>query len=174
MKSKFLLVVLVMLVIGGCKEEEHEPDVELNRNIVGQWYSAGNNLSVIMREVDGVDSAILEFNADSTYTLETFGELHSTNPLVIKTYSGTFNCFQTNSEEITINTICLFQSKPSELTLEGIFEVKRSAPTYTMQFEVIQVEPFVNLYPPTPEEGFGSSDGGSHQHRNIQQYVKIK
>ena len=174
MKPKLLVTLLALLLVFGCKKDEPEPDVELNRNIVGLWYSAGNNLSIIMSEVDGVDSAIFEFNADSTYTLETFGELHSTKPLVIKNYSGTFACIGSASDEININTIRLYQSSPSELTLEGIYEVRRSVPTYTMQFEVLQVEPFIDLYPPNPEQGFGSSDRGSYQHRNIQKYVKIK
>lgn len=167
-----LFAILLLPLAWACKKTEVDEEFEVDRSVIGEWYSSRGNLSEIMKEVDGVDSVFLVFRTDSTYYIETFGELYTTNRLVIKTYHGKYRYFA--SDFGGIHTISLDQSKPSVLALEGIFEVTTTSPPYTMHFEVLQVEPFVNLYPPTPEGGFGSSDGGSFQNRNIQKYVKIK
>lgn len=172
MRLNQIIALLLLLLVWACKKTEVEDEFELDRSVIGEWYSSRGNLSEIMKEVDGVDSVFLVFRPDSTYRIETYGELSTTNRLVIKVYQGKYRYF--SSDFGGIHTISLHQSKPSVLALEGIFEVTTTSPPHTMYFEVLQIEPFVNLHPPTPEGGFGSSDRGSFQSRNIQRYVKIK
>lgn len=41
-----------------------------------------------------------------------------------------------------------------------------------MKYEVVQTEPNIGSTPPTPEGGFGSTNGGAIGDINIQKFVK--
>lgn len=134
--------------------------------IIGEWYSSGQNVAPLLTTYFAVDSIYAKFNADQTYLVESFD-----GDGVMTEYIGTF--VQTKSDVGNIYTIELNQSAPSAVTSEGIFEVTMGAAGYDMQYEVVQMEPDLGNSAPTPEGGFGSSNGGALGTINIQKYLKL-
>lgn len=161
------LVAILLLLLTSCKpsdDDENDPDPQ-QRSLEGEWYSSRGNLSVLMKDFYGVDSVYVVFREDFSYKMEIYGDKKMLN------YEGTFAYDSTDFGNIC--TILLYQTSPKELTIEGIFEVLEGNPPYTMNYEVIQTFPYIGLNPPSAQEGFGSSDNGAYQHRNIQRYIKI-
>ncbi|MDX9848223.1 MAG: hypothetical protein RBT74_14670 [Tenuifilaceae bacterium] len=160
------LAIILVLLLTSCKpsDDESDPDPQ-QRSLKGEWYSSRGNLSVLMKDFYGVDSVYFVFREDFTYRMESYGDKKEV------AYEGTFAYDSTDFGNVC--TIILYQTSPKELTIEGIFEVLEGNLPYTMNYEVIQTLPYIGLYPPSAQEGFGSSDNGAYQHRNIQRYIKI-
>ncbi len=136
-----------------------------NDGIVGEWQSSGANVAVLLSTYFSIDSIYANFNDNNTYLVESFSNGAKT------TYSGVYT--QTKSSTGSIWTIKLEQSTPTAVTSEGIFEVTSSNSVYTMKYEVVQTSPSIGATPPTPEAGFGSSNGGLLLTMNVQTFVRF-
>lgn len=136
-----------------------------NLGIAGSWYSSGDNVAPLLSTYFNVDSVYAEFFVNQTYTVESYDA-----DGVMTEYLGTYT--QTESDVDGIWTIVLNQSSPSSLTSEGIFGFFLNETSFDMKYEVVQTEPDLGNAPPTPEGGFGSSNGGALGESNIQQFVK--
>ncbi len=137
-----------------------------NLGIVGEWYSSGDNVAALLSLYFNVDSLYALFRADQTYLVESY------DPDGVKTeYLGTYT--QAQSDVDGIWTIVLNQSAPSSVTSEGIFGFYFDETAYDMMYEVVQTEPDLGNSPPTPDGGFGSSNGGALGDINIQKYLII-
>lgn len=155
----------IILLFSACEKFWEEPVVERDPNIfgvIGDWYSAGDNLSPL-DTVYGIDSTFAAFYADSTYQIEQFSGDSK------RTFEGSFN--QYRSEGDSIWSITLTERKPKEVTLKGIFKISSAAKPYVLTYEVIQVNPNISFTAPTPEGGFGST---SLQKRNIKTYKQME
>jgi len=137
-----------------------------NLGIVGEWYSSGENVAALLALYFNVDSIYANFMADQTYVVESYDP-----DGVMTEYLGTYT--QTKSEVDGIWTIVLNQSAPSSVTSEGIFGLYIGEAGYDMMYEVVQTEPDLGNAPPTPDGGFGSSNGGALGTINIQKYLLL-
>lgn len=141
-------------------------DVTLEESgVIGKWISEGNNVAPLLGFFDIV-KITAEFREDNTYRVFSY-----TSDEVETLFEGVFT--QERSNVGNIWTIYLEQGVPSAVTSEGIFEVTIPATgPRTMRYEVIQTNPALGTAP-TPEEGFGSSSGGTLGQSNVQNYVEI-
>jgi len=166
MKKVLIFGMLLAVVFAGCKEsEEDDNDDPQKIGIVGEWYSSGDNVAVLLSYYFSIDSIYAKFDKNNTYLVESFAGGAKT------TYSGTFA--QTKSGVGTIWNITLNQSTPTAVTSVGIFDISTATNPYTMQYEVAQTEPSIGATPPTAAAGFGSTNGGALGTWNIQKFVKI-
>lgn len=167
MKKAIIFGLLLAVVFTGCeKSEDDGPETDPQKiGIVGEWYSSGENVALLLSFYFKVDSIYAKFESNNTYLVESFSEGAKT------TYTGTFA--QEKSGTGTIWNITLNQSSPTAVTSEGIFDVSTTTDPYTMQYEVVQTQPNIQATPPTAEEGFGSSNGGQLGTSNIQKFVKL-
>jgi hypothetical protein len=133
--------------------------------IVGEWYSSGSNVAVLLSYYFKVDSIYANFKANNTYHVESFSKGAKT------TYEGVF--VQTIPTTGTIWTIVLNQSTPTAVTSEGIFEITKATAGYTMKYEVVQTTPSIGATPPTVSGGFGSSSAGAYGTTNVQTFKQI-
>lgn len=135
--------------------------------IIGKWYSSGNNVAPLLATYFHVDSIFAEFKEDRSYLVKQFNEGNTSgNPDVI--FTGTFTLVKSTVGEIW--TISLAQGAPYEAVASGIFEIKTNPEI--LWYEVAQTSGTQNV-PPTPEGGFGSTNGGTLGAMNIQKYVRI-
>lgn len=161
----YLLFVLVAL-ISACNTLREDPNDDPNLNtfgIIGDWYSSGENVSVYMDTVHGVDSIFAFFYSDTTYRIERFGD----NKMHV--FEGSFSQFK--SEGDSIWSITLKEQKPNEIILQGIFIINSSERPYKLKYEVVQVSPDVGFEAPTLESGFGNT---SLQDKNIERFVQMQ
>lgn len=167
MKKAIIFGMLLTLVFVSCeKSEDDGPETDPQKiGIVGEWYSSGDNVAVLLSAYLSVDSIYAKFNQDNTYLVESFADGAKT------TYAGTYS--QEKSGTGTIWNITLNQSTPTALTSEGIFDISTATNPYTMQYEVAQTEPSIGATPPTAAAGFGSTNGGALGTMNVQKYIKI-
>ena len=135
--------------------------------IIGKWYSSGDNVAPLLVTYFTVDSIYAEFKDDNTYSVEQYN-IGNTSGEPDLTFTGTFIIEKSTTGEIW--TINLTQELPYAAEASGIFEVKQSPEV--LWYEVVQTSGTQNT-PPTPEEGFGSSNGGSLGTANIQKYIRI-
>ncbi len=135
--------------------------------IIGEWYSSGENVAPLLVDFFDVDSIYAEFKDDNTYEVEQYniGNTSGTPDLI---FTGTFEIEKSTVGEIW--TIEIIQDQPFAATSEGIFEIKTSPEV--LWYEVVQTSGTQNV-PPTPEDGFGSSNGGTLGDTNIQKYIRI-
>lgn len=135
--------------------------------IIGKWYSSGDNVAPLLVTYFLVDSIYAEFKADNTYLVEQYniGNTSGTPDLI---FTGTFTIEKSDVDEIWY--IDLTQELPYVAEASGIFEVKQSPEV--LWYEVVQTSGTQNT-PPTPEDGFGSSNGGAFGDDNIQKYIRI-
>ncbi len=138
-----------------------------NLGIAGNWYSSGDNVAPLLATYFNVDSIYAEFYVDQTYVVESYDQ-----DGVMTEYLGTY--VQEESDVEGIWTITLNQSNPSSLTSEGIFGLFPGEAGYDMKYEVVQTEPDLGNSPPTPENGFGSSNNGELGETNIQKFIKYE
>ncbi|RLD58167.1 MAG: hypothetical protein DRJ01_12930 [Bacteroidetes bacterium] len=135
--------------------------------IIGKWYSSGDNVAPLLVTYFAVDSIYAEFKDDNTYSVEQYNSGNTSGePDFI--FTGTFTIEKSTTGEIW--TINLTQELPYAAEASGIFEVKQAPEV--LWYEVVQTSGTQNT-PPTPEEGFGSSNGGSLGTSNIQKYIRI-
>ncbi len=139
--------------------------------IIGNWYSSGDNVATLLVAYFDVDSIYAEFLDDNTYLVEQFN-IGNTSTTPDVTYTGTFVIEKSIVDEIW--TIVLTQTLPFAGTSEGIFEIQTSPEV--LWYEVVQTSGTQNV-PPTPEGGFGSSNGGTlvinEVNWNLQKFIRI-
>lgn len=135
--------------------------------IIGKWYSSGDNVAPLLVTYFSVDSIYAEFKVDNTYEVEQYniGNTSGTPDLI---FTGTFAIEKSNVGEIW--TIDITQELPYAATSGGIFEIKTSPEV--LWYEVVQISGTQNT-PPTPETGFGGSNGGAFGETNIQKFIRI-
>ncbi len=168
MKKVMLVLIACAMVFVSCKksteEDVYDPSTD---GIIGEWYSSGSNVAVLLSYYFSIDSIYAKFEENNTYLVESFADGAKT------TYTGTFA--QTEPTSGTIWTIELNQSSPTAVTSEGIFQITKEADnSYTMKYEVVQTEPSIGATPPTVAGGFGSSNGGALGTTNVQTFIKIE
>ncbi|NLK48402.1 MAG: hypothetical protein GX296_06305 [Bacteroidales bacterium] len=165
MKKLFFILIAVATVFSACEKSEVE-DVynPAEDGIVGNWLSAGTDVSPLLTTYFAVDSITADFKSNNTYAVTSYAKGVPTN------YVGTF--VQTKSGTGAIWTIKLNQSTPTAVTSDGIFEITKVGEDYTMKYEVVQTEPDIGATPPTASAGFGSSSGGALGQTNVQKFVK--
>lgn len=152
---------------GVAMKDDQEETVQLAElGIVGEWYSSGDNVAQLLIRQYNVDSIHAKFEGDQTYLVESYDV-----DGVKTTYKGTFT--QEKSDVEGIYTITLDQSEPSAVTSEGIFALFPEEEGYDLKYEVLQTQPSLNMAPPTPEGGFGSSADGNLGPMNIQQFIAM-
>lgn len=139
--------------------------------IIGNWYSSGDNVAPLLVTYFTVDSIYAEFYDDFTYLVEQYN-IGNTSGIPDLIFTGTFVIEKSNVDEIW--TIDITQELPYAATSEGIFEIKTSPEV--LWYEVVQTSGTQNI-PPTPEGGFGSSNGGTlvigGVNWNLQQFIRI-
>lgn len=134
--------------------------------IAGTWVSAGDNVAPLLVNLFAVDSIVATFGVNQTYTVLQYTG-GNTTPLEL---SGTYE--QELSSVDNIWTIEVNQTSPAALVSEGIFAINVSANPDGMQYEIVQTSPDIGAVPPTPADGFGSTNGGAFGDANIQNYVR--
>lgn len=166
MKKLLFVLCASALLFAGCDTSEEGGGYDPSKDgIIGNWKAKGANVSILLQTYFHIDSISADFKSDNTYSVISYAGGVATN------FTGTF--LQTKPATGTIWTIKLNQSKPSAVTSEGIFEVTATASSTTMKYEVVQTEPSLGT-PPTPQAGFGSSNGGALGLTNIQTYTRVK
>ncbi|HCY75709.1 MAG TPA: hypothetical protein DHV28_07285 [Ignavibacteriales bacterium] len=145
-------------------------DFAAKDGITGLWVSAGTNvaplLDIIFAASGGVDTIYAEFFANKSYTVKQINGDAS-----VLNYTGTIS--NAKSTVGNIYTIITNQSTPSAATSEGIYEIDRTQNPHFMQYEIVLTSGTQNV-PPTPEAGFGSTNGGALGTINIQKYVRVR
>jgi hypothetical protein len=135
--------------------------------IIGKWYSSGTNVAPLLRTYFNVDSIHSEFKENKSYIVKQFN-VGNTSGTPDVTFTGTFTLAKSNVGEIW--TIVIAQVTPYEAVASGIFEIKTNPEV--LWYEVAQTSGTQNV-PPTPEGGFGSTNGGTLGAMNIQKYIRI-
>jgi hypothetical protein len=136
--------------------------------IIGEWYSSGENVAPLLVTYFQVDSIYAEFKEDNSYLVKQFNQGNTSGePDVV--FTGTFTIVKSSVGEIW--NIDISQSAPYEAVSSGIFEIKTDPEL--LWYEVVQTSGTQNV-PPTPEDGFGSSNGGTLGEMNIQKYIRIE
>lgn len=135
--------------------------------IIGEWYSSGENVAPLLVAFFDVDSIYAEFMDNNNYLVEQYN-IGNTSGIPDLIFTGTFEIEKSTVGEIW--TIDIIQDQPFAATSEGIFEIKTSPEV--LWYEVVQTSGTQNV-PPTPEDGFGSSNGGTLGDSNIQKYIRI-
>ncbi len=155
--------------ITGLSQDE-TVDFTAKDGIVGVWLSAGANvaplLNTIFAGVGGVDSVYATFNSDHSYSVRQVN-----GDATVINYSGTYS--NSKSSVGNIYTIVANQTSPSVATSEGIYEIDRTQAPHFMQYEVVLTSGTQNVAP-TPELGFGSTNGGIFGTTNVQNYIRIQ
>lgn len=169
MKKVYLLSILLSgLFFAACDSEEVDKDKEEELvGIQGEWQSSGSNVAVLLASFFNTDSIYANFKKDFTYVVEQY----DTDGAKL-TLSGTYT--QEESEVDGIWIIEVNQSAPAALISEGIFQITTSGGEETMKYEIVQTNPDISAVPPTPEAGFGSTNGGALGTINIQTYLRIE
>ncbi|MFW5951873.1 MAG: hypothetical protein ACOCVZ_07150 [Gemmatimonadota bacterium] len=166
MRQRTIVAMLVLSVLGmaACDEEDPTEVITAAEELEGTWLSKGDDLAPGFVPL-GVDSIIATFNDDQTYEVFQFA-LGNTAPAA--TLTGTY--VTGDEAEGEVNGIILTQLAPNQLTAEGIYQVTGNS----MRYEVVQTQPDIGAVPPTVAEGFGSTVvGGSETSAWIQSYDLI-
>lgn len=167
---KILLLIMAMMgmiVLASCSESSDNgtgPDKDLSP-IVGQWRSEGENVALLLYSL-GYRRIDATFKDDNTYVVVTYDTANAT-----VTLEGTYTTEKSDVDDIY--KITINQTKPVALTSEGIFKVDETKNPNEMLYEIVQTQPSIGATPPTPEAGFGSTNGGALGMINVQKYVKI-
>lgn len=133
--------------------------------LYGTWVSEGANVAPLLVSLFKTVKITATFNANGSYTV-----VQEDSSGAEITLSGTFT--MTKSSVDNIFTITADQSSPAALTSSGIFEVYSDTTPFTMKYEIVQTTPAIGATPPTPADGFGSTNGGAFGTINIQTYVR--
>jgi hypothetical protein len=149
---------------------DEDIDFQAKDGIVGEWLSAGSNiaplLDIIFAGSGGVDTIYANFNSDKSYTVRQVN-----GDATVINYAGTYSNSKSNVGNIY--TIVTNQTAPSVATSEGIYEIDRTQSPHFMQYEIVLTSGTQNV-PPTPQAGFGSTNGGAFGTTNVQKYIRIQ
>ncbi len=168
-KLLLLLVVAGSVFFTSCKDDETTTEPVVQKDpLIGTWISTGANvaplLNTIFAAVGGVDTVYSTFSENNSYVVKQVNKNKS-----FATYEGTYTV--TKSTTGDIHKISIVQTKPSAATNEGIYQISSTTTPNTMKYEVVITSVGTNV-PPTPEKGFGSTNGGAFGTLNVQNYVK--
>ncbi|MFN4299234.1 MAG: hypothetical protein ACK4EX_05805 [Thermaurantimonas sp.] len=164
-KNYALLGLFVASALLGCKKQDDNNDDNTTQlvGIQGKWQSSKANVAPLLVTLFQIDSIYAEFKTNNTYEVKQWNK----NGVQLPTLSGTYT--QTKSNVGNIWTIRVEQTQPSALISEGIFEITGN----TMKYEIVQTQPDIQAVPPTPQGGFGSTNGGALGQANVQTYVRV-
>ena len=86
MKKALILGLLIAVVLTSCEKSDDDGQSTDPQKIglVGEWYSSGDNVAVLLTTYFGVDSVYAKFETNNTYLVESFANGAKT------TYTGTF------------------------------------------------------------------------------------
>ncbi len=142
-------------------------DLAADLGIIGEWYSTGENVAPLLVTYFLVDSIYAKFNDDFTMLVHQFniGNTSGTPDVI---YTSTYTIEKSTVGNIW--TVVVAQETPYVAEVSGIFEIK--ADPELLWYEVVQTSGTQNI-PPTPETGFGSSNGGAFGDTNIQKFVRM-
>jgi len=141
--------------------------IAADQGIIGKWYSSGDNVAPLLVGFFNVDSLYSEFKDDGNYLVEQYN-IGNTSGVPDFIFTGTYIVEKSIVGEIW--EIVIVQELPYAANVSGIFEVK-SEPE-VLWYEVVQTSGTANL-PPTPADGFGSSNNGDFGDTNIQKFIRI-
>ncbi|GAB4178474.1 MAG: hypothetical protein Kow00108_14240 [Calditrichia bacterium] len=163
----FTVLLAGLFILSSCSDSD---DNGTNNNgnqlpIVGSWVSEGQNVAPLLLSL-GIVKIEATFNDDNTYTVVSYD-----TAMAPTTLTGTYTAEKSAVD--TIYTITVNQTSPTALTSQGIFSVNESKNPAEMLYEIVQTEPSIGATPPTPEAGFGSTNGGALGTWNIQKYLKV-
>lgn len=127
-----------------------------------KWQSSGANVAPLLVAIFQTDSIYAEFGGDFSYYVEQYDVAGAKTTL-----TGTYA--QAESSVAGIWTITVNQSTPSAITAEGIFQITGDE----MKYEIVQTNPPAGVAP-TPDGGFGSTNGGALGTSNVQTYVRVE
>jgi hypothetical protein len=162
--KRFLATLLIaMLALISCDSNSSSGNDDDQLPIVGNWVSEGSDVAPLLVSL-GISKIEAQFNDDNTYTVLSYDAAMASTTL-----SGTW--VAEKSDVDNIYTLTVNQTAPTALTSEGIFEVYSASPD-SMYYEIVQTEPAIGATPPTPADGFGSTNGGALGTINIQKYLK--
>lgn len=165
--ARMTAVVLAVFGLAACGEEDPTDVVGDEDEIVGTWFSGGEDVAPGLTLLFGTDSIFATFNDDGTY----FVLEHRTveDQPDTEEYEGTY-AVGTEAEG-EIRSITLSQTSPYTAIAEGIFQVSGNG--NAMTYEVIQTSPATGATPPTVEGGFGSTVANDQEtDLFVQQYVR--
>lgn len=158
MKKLFTILFTFSLLITTRVSAQVDPD------LVGTWLSTGDNIAPLLQLIfqNQIDSIYATFGDDQTYSVRQV-QLDAS----VIAYAGVYSA---NASSVgNIWTIQLEQSVPSTATVEGIYEIDLTVQPDTMLYEVVDIALGI---PPTPQGGFGSTNGGALGMDNVQKYVR--
>ena len=161
MKKLFTFLFAVSLLMSARVSAQVDPD------LVGTWLSTGDNIAPLLQVIfqDQIDSIYATFGDDQTYLVH---QVQLDGSVI--TYSGVYSAAASSVGNIW--TIQIEQSVPLSATVEGIYEIDLTQDPDFMQYEVVQTSGTPNT-PPTPEGGFGSTNGGAFGMDNVQKYIRL-
>ncbi|MDZ7264897.1 MAG: hypothetical protein ONB16_09960 [candidate division KSB1 bacterium] len=163
-----LAVSLVFFALSCSKDKDKNPTGPTEQpDLIGTWLSTGANVAPLLVQLMAIDSLWAEFKTDNTYLVKA----KSTTGTVTQ-FTGTYT--HEKSTVGTIYKIKLNQTTPTVLTSEGIYQIDKTKTPNEMMYEVVQTEPNIGATPPTPEGGFGSTNGGALGTWNVQKYIRLK
>lgn len=164
-----VLALVAAMIFSSCSSSTGNDDDGNNAvpqlPIVGKWLSEGANVAPLLLGL-GIVKIEATFNGDNTYTVVSYDTANAPTTLT-GTYAATKSAVD-DIYKITVN-----QTSPTSLTSEGIFKVDATKNPAEMQYEIVQTQPSIGATPPTPEAGFGSTNGGALGMINVQKYVKV-
>ena len=166
-KLSFAAIAAMMIAFTACTEDPVEPAPTADEILVGEWYSAGDNVASLLSTYFNADSIYAKFNDDNTYHVEQFNIGNETT-IADATFTGTYTT--TLTEEGSVHVIALAQENPYVAEASGIFEIIESPEV--LWYEVVQTSGTQNV-PPTVDGGFGSTNGGTLGDSNIQKFVRL-
>jgi len=176
MKRSWILLMFIaaLLFAFSCDEDNGGTSpTPTQDDLVGTWLSAGDNVAVLLSYYFAIDSIWAEFSEDNTYEV-----ISKDTSGTITTYIGTWASEKSTTEMGAgigyIYTITLNQTSPTVLTSEGIYWIDKTETVHEMWYEVVQTQPDIQATPPTPEAGFGSTNGGALALMNLQVFVRLE
>jgi len=162
-----ILSLAAALMVASCSKSDSGTNNDKEKlSIVGSWLSQGQNVAPLLLSL-GIVKIEATFKNDNTYTVVSYD---TSNAAV--TFEGTYSVKESNVDDIY--NITINQSKPTALTSVGIFRIYESKNPREMIYEIVQTQPDIGATPPTPEAGFGSTNGGALGTWNVQKYVEVK
>lgn len=135
--------------------------------IMGNWLSEGDNVAPLLVTYFLVLKVEAEFKDNFTYVVNQFN-IGNTTTVPDLVFTGTYEIEKSTTGNIW--TVTVNQDLPYAAVASGIFEIKTSPEV--LWYEVVQTSGTQNV-PPTPELGFGSSNGGTLGLINIQKFVRV-
>ena len=124
--------------------------------VEGKWFSSGSDLSLILSNIEDVDSAVLDFEPGGLYSIVYYKASGAENKV------GTFN--QTASGVVDIWYVNANQITPTVASFSGIIQ-NPSDDRDQLFYELVLLDG--ENSPPTAEAGLGSSNEGELGNANI-------